>query len=56
MLAPRLPVSNLARVDGLAAADDKNAGLVDEKFLKSVPVERKNLLADFRNGQILDGA
>jgi len=27
-----------------------------KKVLKSVPVERKNLLADFRNGQILDGA
>jgi hypothetical protein len=50
MLPPRLPVFNLARVDGLAASDDENAGLIDEEFLKCVSVERKNLLADFRNG------
>ena len=31
MLPPRLPVFNLARVEGLAASDDENAGLIDEK-------------------------
>jgi len=50
MFPPRLPVSNLARVGSLATANDEHSGLIDEKLLKGVTVERKNLLADFRNG------
>jgi hypothetical protein len=50
MFPPRLTVYDLARVNSLAASDDEHARLIDEQFLKCVAVERKHLLADFRNG------